>query len=523
VQHRPVLPTACFLFLGTWLLLAATSSGHLFVADELCYYHMARSFVDHGGFDVPSPQEDLNIRQAQLGVDGRYYTPFSFGHALYLAPWVWVSQGVQGFLQKPWAPVFTFSFVHAFTTSLTWMLFFVILVDGGVLTRRALLFTLASLFSTLAFPYARSLFSEPALALSLTVAWFCFGRLNSRWFLFALAGGAALAFAVTIRPPAVVLLPGLWLLAWRQAALKAMENVADSGVRRWRTAGRVVVVIAISLVGTALVVFFNYYRFGDISNLGYPPFPSGRAQGFTNPIWNGLAIFLLSPGKAIWLFNPLLILSAIGWRLMWNKERLIAGAIAWVFLANLILHSLWIQPEGGVCWGPRFFVGILPILLLPAGFLWGLGISRRLNVATTALVILGLAVQTMGVVVNYSGLIAYESLVPRWASRAIYYDSPDRYNLLFSPFPAHKEKLREILAAGPILALRPESMREASERSRTHSFPFWCDTLDFWPIHLIKDGYPVLPVLAIETAMVLAGMTLVLLAFRKSVGRPMDS
>ena len=34
VQRRSVLIPGCFLFLGTWLLLSATSAGHFFVADE---------------------------------------------------------------------------------------------------------------------------------------------------------------------------------------------------------------------------------------------------------------------------------------------------------------------------------------------------------------------------------------------------------------------------------------------------------------------------------------------------------
>ena len=216
VQRRSVLIPGCFLFLGTWLLLSATSAGHFFVADEMCYFYMAQSFADHGTFDVPSRAVDINVAQAQLGKDGKYYAPHSFGHSLYVVPWVWAGRLCQRMLGAPWAPVFTFSFAHSLTISLTWTLFFFILVSYGLRVSRALVFAAVSLVSTLAFPYARSLFAEPVLALGLTGAWLCFRARGRYSFSFALIGAGSLAFSLTVRPAAAVLLPGFWLLAWQQ-------------------------------------------------------------------------------------------------------------------------------------------------------------------------------------------------------------------------------------------------------------------------------------------------------------------
>jgi len=514
VRHRPVLVTACFLFLGTWLLLSATSAGHFFVADEMTYFYMAQSFVDHGTFDVPSGETDLNVRQSQRGKDGKYYSPYSFGHSLYLVPWVWVADGVQGLLHTPWSPVFTFSFAHSLTTSLTWTVFFLILLSYGLPVRKALIFALASLASTLAFPYARTLFAEPVLALGLTVAWLCFRNRGKHSFGFALLGALALAFAVTVRPSAAVLLPGLWLLAWQQAGShQAGVEVPPSRRRRYK---RLVLVMSISLIGLILFGFYNYSRFGRFLATGYPPLSTGQPQGFTTPLWFGFAVFLASPGKAVWLFNPLVVLAAAGWRRLWSTDAAAAIFVAWIFTSNLVVHSLWTQPEAGVCWGPRFFVGVLPVLLLPAAFFWHRSNSTKVRYGMAALVLIGLLVQVVGTSVNYSGVLVFESMVPRFASKAVYYTSPDTYNLAFSPFPSHIGKLSEILSQGNLLAVRPEAVRAASDRSATHSFPFWCDTLDVWAVQLTKDGYPAGRVLTIEIWLVFSGVVCLFLAFRKA-------
>jgi hypothetical protein len=494
--------TGSFLLLGMLLLLTATSAGHFFVADEMCYFYMAQSFVDHGKFDVPSREVDVNVRQAQVGKDGRYYAPYSFGHSLYLAPWVWVGRAAHSLFGAPWAPVFAFSFAHSVTMSLTWTLFFLVLLDYGLPARRALVFTLISLVSTLAFPYARSLFAEPVLALTLMASWLCLRSRGARALVFSICAGLVLAFAVTVRPGAAVLLPGFWLLAWRQTE--------GERFRKTRTG----VVALISLTGIGWIAFFNYLRFGTILSSGYPLLPSGKAVGFTAPLWFGLTIFLASPGKAIWLFNPLLVISGIGWKRVWTDHRTTALFVAWLFLANLGLHAVWCQPEGGTCWGPRFFVALLPMLLLPAALFWNQNDSTNVRLALGGLATLGFLVQIVGVAVNYSSVILFESMVPKFASKAVYYDAPGSYNLAFSPFPAHIDRLAGILSEGSVLALRPDSVRVASERSTTHSFPFWCDAIDVWAVHLVKDGYSAARVLTIESLLVILAAASLLLAFR---------
>jgi hypothetical protein len=501
VKRRPLYITGCLLFLGMWLLLSATSTGHVSISDEVCYFYMARNFLDHGKFDAPQGALAHVISHQQFS-GGGYSTPYSFGHSFYLLPWVVVGRALQVLVNKPWTAVFAYSFAHSLTTSLAWTCFFFILLHYGLPARRALIFSLVSLVSTLAFPYARTLFAEPVLMLMFAIAWLCFLRPGA-WM--AVLGGLALAFAITVKPSAAVLLPGFLWLAWRQT---------ETGRHPYWRLG---LIALISSLGLVLFGLYNYDRFGgEIFTYGYGTFEGGEPVGFSSPVWFGLAVFLISPGKAIWLFSPLILLGVIGWKHTWVNHRTTAIFIAWSFVSYLVLHSAWCRPEGGVCWGPRFLVPVLPMMLLPAALFWNQNRSKNVRLAFTAFVTLGLFVQIIGTAVNHPSLLTFELVVPEFASKAVYCDSSSRYNLAFSPFSLQIEKLAEIASEGSLLGLRPEAVRTAADRSATHGFPYWCDGLDIWAIHLVKDGYSAARVLTIEGLLIASGVLLVLLAFQKS-------
>ncbi len=515
-DRKPAV-TALFILLGLWLLLAAGSSGHVSVTDEVGYYFMARSFVDHGWFEVPAVADSGNLRSARQGRDGRHYLPFSFGHAVYLSPWVWLGNKLQPALGVEWAPVFVASFAHSLSTATTWALFFLILLTYGVRHRRAAIFAVLAMASSLAFPYARSLFSEPLLALLLTAAWLCFRQQGSRWFLFAALGGLALALAITVRPTTVVLLPAFWFLAWEQHRSQVTTRLT------WRPSGwirggwRLGVVCLLAILGIGLFIGYNYARFGQLFTTGFTVFPDGRPVGWNSPIWYGLAVFLISPGKAIWLYAPLLVLGAVGWRSLWKCARISAISVAWLFIANLVLHSLWCQPEGGYCWGPRFFVGILPLLLLPAAIFVDRESGRLLGLRTAAVVLvcLGIGVQLLGTVANFSTVISLHRLASRSSAVSPYYYPAGRYNLRFLPFQAQKAVIADTLSSGDLLSERLDAITQYTNRLLIVTFPYWSDTLDIWSVHLVKDGFSPVAVWTVQIGLVLAGLFLLSAAFRR--------
>jgi hypothetical protein len=120
---------------------------------------------------------------------------------------------------------------------------------------------------------------------------------------------------------------------------------------------------------------------------------------FTTPIWDGFLGQVLSPGKGIVFFTPLLVVALAGWWLLRTREpRLVMFAGAAV-LSYMLLHSLFQDWSGSTAWGPRFVVPVIGLLMLPLGVVltkWReLRISAKTIIVVTSIV--GFLVQVIGV------------------------------------------------------------------------------------------------------------------------------
>lgn len=120
---------------------------------------------------------------------------------------------------------------------------------------------------------------------------------------------------------------------------------------------------------------------------------------------------LLSPGKGLFLYSPVLLASVIGfWRFRHRRpaEAFIAGGS---LLALLGLYSSLLDWYGGVAWGPRFLVPVIPLLALPLAEV--LASQRKIVLAgATVLILLSLAVQVVASTATWTEY--YDQLVSRF-------------------------------------------------------------------------------------------------------------
>ncbi|MBX2999105.1 MAG: hypothetical protein KF893_11395 [Caldilineaceae bacterium] len=267
----------------------------------------------------------------------------------------------------------------------------------------AILGALAWGTATPAWPYARTLFSEPVAAFGLCLA--LFGMVSARRFpqrsvrwLFVAGGGMALIMLAR-QANTVTLLPfGLyWLyLLWE-------DRAALRPARLWREA---LALGALPVLALLWMMAQSYAHFGHL--LGHPLDP---VEGFTTPIVVGLAGLLISPGKGLLWYLPLVLVIPLGlphWR---RQRRLPEFLLAFaVFVIPLLLYSLWWDWPGGTAWGPRLILFTTPALILMAlpalaqivdGAGW-----RRIAVITALLV--SILAQLPGVLVNTGVLEGWE-------------------------------------------------------------------------------------------------------------------
>jgi hypothetical protein len=177
------------------------------------------------------------------------------------------------------------------------------------------------------------------------------------------------------------------------------------------------------LPGALLVLAHNWLRYGSLLEGGY------AGEGFVGNPLVGLYGLLLSPGKSLFLYSPILLVVPFAAGAFWRgfrAEALLTGALS---IAILGQSAMWWAWWGGWSWGPRFLVPLLPFLVLVLG---ALRVHRSWQAtALVALLFLSVAVNLLGILVDFNTYLSDLGVQETLA----YYDP--RY----SPLLAHLHQL----------------------------------------------------------------------------------
>lgn len=118
------------------------------------------------------------------------------------------------------------------------------------------------------------------------------------------------------------------------------------------------------MLGILVLLSYNYYRYSNIFNFGYNA-GSDADLGFNTPFLIGFTGLLFSSGKSIFLYAPLLILSAFHFRTFFKKNILESIFILSCFFVSVGIFSKWWAWHGDWAWGPRFLAPFVPLILIP--------------------------------------------------------------------------------------------------------------------------------------------------------------
>jgi hypothetical protein len=292
-------------------------------------------------------------------------------------------------------------------------------------------------FGTLAWPYSRFFFSEPLFTACLVLAAL---SIHARR---PFVAGLALGYAVLTRVGGVVLLPAFLLYLWlalpddRRKTIDDRKKASPSSTvdRPSSAAGGMLLAFVRQCLWLALgglpfalaLGGYNWVRFRALAERGY------ANEGFTGNLLEGLYGLLLSPGKSVFLYVPLLL--ALPWAALpfarrFRPEAVLIGCLAAITLAQSALWWIWWAGWG---WGPRFLVPLMPFLVLPLGVLLARPLWRKL--IGLVLLPLSVAVNLLGIVVDFNTYII-ELTHGDMAREPIYLYQP-----AFSPILAHLERL----------------------------------------------------------------------------------
>jgi hypothetical protein len=154
-------------------------------------------------------------------------------------------------------------------------------------------------------------------------------------------------------------------------------------------------------IGGAVFLAYNQLRYGDPLAQGYHAERDGTL-GFAVPLWSGLYGLLFSSGKSVFIYAPLLVLSACALPHWWRRRRRDLLLLALPTLSTLLITARWWAWHGDWAWGPRLVLPVIPLAAVPLlDWLHDRSSSaRRLTLALLALC--GLYVQIVGISIDQS-------------------------------------------------------------------------------------------------------------------------
>jgi hypothetical protein len=399
-DRRMVVFLVLFLFL-VYLLL---SSLRISSGDGETIYQVTRSFVEGRGFAIPPPAPDAVVVDAfgepippeelrgggpygAWGVGGRYYAQYGVGQSLLAVPLYLLGRGVHrltGWGTEGLVTRAAVMLLNPLALSLLGGVLYNLARRLGYRRGPAAGVALAACLTTPLLVYSKTFFSEPVVALALSVAVLA-ALVGGRGSMGAWVNcGAAMGAAVMIKPAALVVTPAfLAFAAWRRE-------------ERWRALVFLAGPLGLALAGVGC---YNSARFGSILDTGY------RTAAWDVPLWVGLLGLLLSPGKGLLWYCPMVVLGLVGyarivWCRSWHGLR-VAVLLAGVSSLYLLAHSFYNHWHGGGSWGSRLILPIVPLLVLPAAE-WFQRPPRRVwgRLALALLVVVGFIIQLPAVLVQ---------------------------------------------------------------------------------------------------------------------------
>ena len=358
-QHRRRLAVSLGLFLFAVYLF--TYRGGFHSVDEVSMFAVTESLVKLGRLNTDQiawTQWTTTQAEAQgfFGADGHVYSKKGLALSLAQAPLYWLALTLPGL-----GMLQTVSMLNALVTAGTALLLFMFVIRLNFTVATALATSLIFGLATIAFVYAKYLFSEPLTGLLLLLAaYMLFAFRQEGGLRHVVIAGLAAGFAVVARANNLFLLPvfGLYLL-WitPRPAIKPRHSSSIIYYSSFIIHYSLFSFVAALAVPGFILLGYNALRSGNPFQTGYD------LTLFSSNLGLGLYKLLFSPLRGLFIYSPILLLSLPGWWRLRRTHPAESWLIAGLTGVTIALFSAWSSGEG-LSWGSRFLVPIVPFFAL---------------------------------------------------------------------------------------------------------------------------------------------------------------
>jgi len=210
--------------------------------------------------------------------------------------------------------------------------------------------------------------------------------------------GACLGFGVLTRPE-LIIMPGFFMTGLVYFIAPSIARLPKPSLERLSN----VFWFSVPLIGAIILnQYINYSRFGYWFSTGYQQGSDYFNLNFTH-FTNAVLGNLVSPGRGLFVFYPLSLLSMIGIVHLYKRDLRIAILFTSITLGFLVFYSTWNDWGAGISWGPRFLIPAIPGFTVLA-FLGFDSLSKTIHLKALPFVIL-VALLTVGAIVTVQGLV----------------------------------------------------------------------------------------------------------------------
>ena len=400
-----------YLFLIFFVLYALTSPGHV-QGDSSVRWRVATQIVETGWIALPDDAKHLTVR----GEDGRLYSFFGIGQSLCMVPIVIAGKIGAAVLPLPGgepddvlgaflASLVLFPFCGALAVVLLSTVVRELTGDGRTARWVAVLYGVA----TMHWHHTVNTYEASQVSvLVLVCVWASLRSWRTDTFRFPWLAMAAAGAAILFRLPSVVMTAPFLLVVFLHDLRQREQGARLDRLGQWLLAGLLGVIPAILVIAV-----LNTVRFGDPLSAGYSDYVGtwlADEQGelvmrledrplFSTPLFVGLGGMLLSPGKSVFLFSPILLLTLPGFVGLWRLNRALTLAIAALLCSSLLFHAKYLYWSGDLAWGPRYLATALGpwcLALVP------IIAARRWRPLVLGLAALSVSVQVISVVYGFN-------------------------------------------------------------------------------------------------------------------------
>lgn len=355
MRRRAALTAFLLGTLFTSLYLVTGSADLRHNGDTLLRFQTTQSLVEQHHVWIAHPvSQDSRVVPGRGGHMYAFYAP---GQAVLMAPLYVLGKAVAHHLDLSYdltTRYATRSLDLLLGAGLVVILFFTALSLGYSLPVSALLGLIFGL-ATPAWPDAQSGLEQTQVDFFLLLATFAAWqslRWDRRHLLWLALAGISAGLTVVTRYDAVLFVPLVGLFP-------ILVRYVRAG---WRAAVLDALIYSLSVVPWAVALLaWNWLRFGSLLHTGL------QERTFGEPPLTGLAGLLISPGKGLIWYMPLVLVLPFVARSYYRRAGPFALFSVALVVPTLLLYANILYWHGDPAWGPRYLYAVLPYLVLPLG------------------------------------------------------------------------------------------------------------------------------------------------------------